>query len=63
MSRASYNRAAMSEDTQSTEVIVDRPGAKSMDEMSMSELRYKQAIVPGGIPVVPKWILKLLHLA
>ena len=23
----------------------------------------KQRIVPGGIPVVPKWLMKLLHLA
>jgi hypothetical protein len=22
----------------------------------------KQRIVPGGIPVVPKWLMKLLHL-
>jgi hypothetical protein len=23
----------------------------------------KQRIVPGGIPVVPKWLMRLLHLA
>jgi hypothetical protein len=33
------------------------------DEMLVREPAYKQAIVPGGIPVVPKWLMKLLHLA
>ncbi len=28
-----------------------------------SEPVDKQRIVPGGIPVVPKWLMKLLHLA
>jgi hypothetical protein len=23
----------------------------------------KQAIVPGGLPILPKWLLKRLHLA
>jgi hypothetical protein len=23
----------------------------------------KQAIVPGGLPILPRWLLKLLHLA
>ncbi len=52
----------MSTGTQSTHTPIHGL-VKTDDDMLAREPVYKQAIVPGGIPVVPKWLLKLLHLA
>jgi hypothetical protein len=53
----------MSSGTQSTHAPVHEPVKTGDGEMPTGEPAYKQAIVPGGIPVVPKWLMKLLHLA
>ena len=53
----------MSSETQSTHAPVHEPVKMGDDEMPARGSAHKQAIVPGGIPVVPKWLMKLLHLA
>jgi hypothetical protein len=53
----------MNDDAQSTKATVGRQVVKGENEVFTRDLRYKQAIVPGGIPIVPKWIMRLLHLA
>jgi hypothetical protein len=53
----------MSGGTQSTHAPIHEPTKTGDDGMLAGEPTYKQAIVPGGIPVVPKWLLKRLHLA
>jgi hypothetical protein len=49
--------------TQSIHTPIHEPVKTDDGEMPARGPAYKQAIVPGGIPVVPKWLLKLLHLA
>jgi hypothetical protein len=53
----------MSSETRSTHTQVHQPVKTGDGEMLAGEPAYKQRIVPGGIPVVPKWLMKLLHLA
>jgi hypothetical protein len=53
----------MSSGTQSTHASVHESTKTGDGKMLAGEPTYKQAIVPGGIPVVPKWLLKRLHLA
>jgi hypothetical protein len=53
----------MSAGTQATHAQIQEPVKTDEGETPARELTFKQAIVPGGIPVVPKWLMRLLHLA
>ena len=53
----------MSDSTTHTQTTVQQTVGADESKVRGSEHVDKQRIVPGGIPVVPKWLMKLLHLA
>jgi hypothetical protein len=53
----------MSRGTQPTQTPIHQSVKTDEDETLVREPAYKQAIVPGGIPILPRRLLKLLHLA
>jgi hypothetical protein len=60
---AGYTRVTVSDSTTHTQATVHQTvGADESKALGRGAVD-KQRIVPGGIPVVPKWLMKLLHLA
>jgi hypothetical protein len=50
-------------DTRQIPTPVCDPPELDKGETPTSDPAYKQAVVPGGIPIVPRRLLKLFHLA
>lgn len=53
----------MSASTTHTQVTVHETVGPSEHKTLGPESLDKQRIVPGGLPILPRWLLKRLHLA
>ena len=53
----------MSNGTTHTQTTVHQTVGADENKALEPEHVYKQAIVPGGLPILPRRLLKLLHLA
>ena len=58
-----YTRVTVSDSATHTQTTVHETVGVDESKVRGPEHVDKQRIVPGGIPVVPKWLMKLLHLA
>jgi hypothetical protein len=53
----------VSKSTTHTQATVDETVGPNENKTLGPENFDKQAIVPGGLPILPRWLLRRLHLA